>query len=378
MTKERSNGQLPGIWLIGIDIGYSAVKYFSPNGYGIFPYFARQRDADLGNIGTPSDAFIQYTDADTGEVWTVGSVAQDTLPLTDTSDSDQTLYGRSRYTKMFRVCTDTGLAFALTPNQYGSPDKKTIHVQSGLPPEHMDDEPMLREMLEGRHHFFLQVGSGSPVEYDFTIDNSHVDVMKQPMGSLFSVSIGENRRFVKEASSYFNGNVIVFDPGFVTLDIYPIQHNQVMPAETNDKLGMKQVLTETTTKIREKYGTRISVNALQRYLESGKFRCYDRKHFTSKEEPLDDILSEACVHVFEGAMEKLADACPLYEYDYLIVTGGTGAAWNDLIRDRLKGMETLKILNGNQNDPDISFVFANVRGYYMYRYLRLAKTVEGR
>ena len=55
------------------------------------------------------------------------------------------------------------------------------------------------------------------------------------------------------------------------------------------------------------------------------------------------------------------------EYDYLIITGGTSAAWRDMIRDYFSGMETLKIENGNKNGG-MKAIFANVRGYYMYRY----------
>ena len=64
---------------------------------------------------------------------------------------------------------------------------------------------------------------------------------------------------------------------------------------------------------------------------------------------------------------------PLYEYDYLIITGGTGAAWSSRIREILKDMETLKIVDGNCNDT-LPYVFANVRGYYMYRMTKMRAT----
>jgi molybdopterin biosynthesis enzyme len=63
---------------------------------------------------------------------------------------------------------------------------------------------------------------------------------------------------------------------------------------------------------------------------------------------------------------------PLYEYDYLIITGGTSAAWANRIRETLKDMETLKIINGNCND-NIPLIFANVRGYYLYRMTKLSQ-----
>lgn len=56
--------------------------------------------------------------------------------------------------------------------------------------------------------------------------------------------------------------------------------------------------------------------------------------------------------------------------DYLIVTGGTGESRFDMIEDALSGL-TVTVIKGNENAPDLPFVFSNVRGYYMSAYLRL-------
>ena len=56
------------------------------------------------------------------------------------------------------------------------------------------------------------------------------------------------------------------------------------------------------------------------------------------------------------------------DYKYLIITGGTGAAWYDKIKDYLKGMHTLQIIPGNVND-NTSMIYSNVRGYYLFRYV---------
>ena len=59
-------------------------------------------------------------------------------------------------------------------------------------------------------------------------------------------------------------------------------------------------------------------------------------------------------------------------HNYLVITGGTGAAWYNQIKDHFKDMNTLKIIAGNQND-NIPFIFSNVRGYYMAMYNKLIK-----
>jgi plasmid segregation protein ParM len=65
----------------------------------------------------------------------------------------------------------------------------------------------------------------------------------------------------------------------------------------------------------------------------------------------------------------------LFDHDYLVVTGGTGAAWNAYIKDYYKGLSNLTIIAGNQND-NIPYIFSNVRGYYMYLVSKLKRSVS--
>ena len=62
----------------------------------------------------------------------------------------------------------------------------------------------------------------------------------------------------------------------------------------------------------------------------------------------------------------------LQDVDYLVVTGGTGAAWFDMIKDFYKGLTSLTIINGTENE-NIPAIFANVRGYYMQQLNTLKK-----
>ena len=55
----------------------------------------------------------------------------------------------------------------------------------------------------------------------------------------------------------------------------------------------------------------------------------------------------------------------LIDYNYLLITGGTGAAWDDIIREYYQGMKNLTVISGEQNDR-LSPIFNNVRGYYLY------------
>lgn len=372
MTKitdnGRDNGTLNNEWLIGIDIGYSSVKVMSCNKYGVFP-FAAVPFKNNGYLGGQESDYITYSD-ENGEDWLVGRAAQEEF---DDTTSDRATFGRQRYDDpAFIVCARVGLALGLMPNKYGKVDGKKIVIQTGLPPKYKDDADILREVLSGQHKFSIQMGNFDRQEYDFEIKPENVFVTMQPLGSLYSVSINNARTFIPEAKNYLSKNLIVFDPGFGTFDLFYLKSHRIVDDQTFSDLGMKQVFTETANEISKKYHKTVSVSEMQKYLKTGEVTIYDRRRLASRLEPIEQILKEASDKICDKAIEKMVQVYPdIADVDYLIITGGTGEAWKDRIKERLKGLVKLTIIDGNQNADDLSFIYANVRGYYMYRYITI-------
>lgn len=367
------------VYLIGIDIGYSAVKCISENTAAVFSSFAIP-DNKMGTFGDLGSEFIRYRNLVTNECWLVGKIAASVLSDDDTSVSTHSLCRRDRFQDpMFRVITETGLGLACIKDKSETYKKKKIYVETGLPPRYMtkgaSDCEDLTEIIAGKHKFSLQLGQEKPVEFEMIISSDAVHIMPQPMGTLFSAAVNNEHEMLPIAADLLNKNVLIFDGGFGTLDLYPIKSHVIQQSETYDHLGMKRVIEETADVIRERFKKDISVPAMQKYLESGRFRWFEAKSFTTREEPLDKILEESSKNICDEAIEKTFQVYHVYEYDYLLVTGGTGAAWFEQIGEKLKNMETLSIISGAQNDslPDI---FSNVRGYYMFRYSDLASRKE--
>ena len=198
--------------------------------------------------------------------------------------------------------------------------------------------------------------------------------MAQPTGTLFSVATDNSHHFVKNAGDFFNKNVLIFDAGFGTLDIFPIRNNVVQDKQTFPEYGMRQVLNRTIKKIYDEYNTEVSLIGIQTCLGNGFVRCHDK--WKSHNEPFSDMLDEANREVCDEALERIGQIYSLYEYEYFVITGGTGAAWNELIRDKLSGIEGLKVVAGNQNDTNLPFTMANVRGYYMYMYKNVRELLK--
>lgn len=370
---ERNNGKIPGVWEIALDLGYSAVKTFSPNGIACFPSYAKRIDDSFQFAGNAPRESIVYRNLDTDEMWVVGEVAQNIMISGDTSDSEASLYGRERYSNaMYSVISDVGLGIASMENQYGAPGKDRIVIQTGLPEKYMGDEYELKDSLSGTHNFALRLGNGEWKKFHINVNKDDVFVMSQPKGTLFSVCINKDGRFHQDAAKYLSSSILVFDPGFGTLDLFPIVSGVVGKGETYSDLGMKRVLQETSKLIKENYNVDIPVPSMQKYLESGVVRYVNKKTFESKEYPFDKLLAEANNKVCDEAINRMVSAINLIDYNYMIVTGGTGAAWLYNIQEKFKNFSTLKIINGNQND-ELPFIYSNVRGYYLYRFNKLGK-----
>lgn len=378
----RNNGSTKNVFALAMDIGYSGVKVFAPYVVARFPSYARRISNEFDFVSGLNDNAMIYTDNVTGERWLVGEAAQAQINMKDTTDSESALYGRERYgMPMFSVLARCGLAMGMIDKDYKNafnPQEKTLVVQTGLPEKYLSmDKDLLVEILSGKHSFTLQIGK-HVIDFDFTLHEENVYVMSQPKGTLFSVCIGRDGNWHADAKKYMTSSVLVFDPGFGTLDIFPIRAGAVDGnGETFTNLGMKRVMQETLNKIKETSGVEISVPAFQKYLETGEYKYTDRRKLVSKSVPFDNLLKEASEQVCNEAIETMLSIFDIAEdYDYLIITGGTGAAWLNMIKEKFAGLETLKIIEGNQNDT-LPFVFSNVRGYYLYRFSQLLK-IHGR
>lgn len=365
---QKKNESVGNTWVVALDIGYSAVKVISNNANVCFPSYARKIDSPLLNLGDSNGTDIQYRDNSTGELWSVGAAAQEMISSDETRDSIAELYGRNRYfSDIFKVISEVGMGVGMLNNGYGSPNGKNLIVQTGLPPAYLkSDSSLLKESLAGEHNFSIKIGNKQWVNFEFTLPEENIGIMAQPMGTLFSIATDNTGKSIPEASKYFKSSMLIFDPGFGTLDVFNIRNRMIESTETFDNLGMKRVLSETCDAIMKKYGQEVSVPAMQKYLKTGEIKCRDRKTRSTKMVPFADLLEEANRKVCMEALAKIDNIYNgLYDHDYLVITGGTGSAWNEMIREYYKDMETLTIISGNQND-NLPCIFSNVRGYYLY------------
>lgn len=372
ILQPKQNPYVNKYWGISIDVGYSSVKMFSPNMIASFPSYAKRVPYGTADhpIGALERTSIAYRDENNNEYF-VGATAQDSVQVGDSDNSTASLYVRQRYlTPEFKAISRVGLALGMMRNSYGDPAGKILHVQTGLPPEYIKtDSDLLKVALQGEHNFSIKLGANNWINFSFEILPENIEIMPQPMGTLVSIASNNDGSKVPEAKKYFKSNLLIFDPGFGTLDTFEIGNNYLNSEKTWNNLGMRRVISETCNMIAEKYRTIIPVPAMQKLLGEGSFKTkYDPVTRQMKRIYFADILEEANRKVCEEALTTIDS---YYNYlqneDYLVITGGTGAAWFNMIKKYYSGNETLQIINGAAND-NIPAIFSNVRGYYMTQY----------
>lgn len=365
---ERKNESVDGIWTVALDIGYSAVKGFSNNMIYSFPSYCRKMTNQMLSFGDTNKTDIMYKDNETGEQWIVGTAAQEMITSDETRDSIAELYGRNRYfSDIFKVISRVGMGIGMLTNQYDTPNGKKLVVQTGLPPAYLKtDTVYIKEALSGHHNFSIKIGNKQWVSLQYDLAEDDIYVMPQPMGTLLSISTDNTGKTIPDAAKYFKSSMLIFDPGFGTLDVFNIRNKMIESSETFDNLGMKRVMQETSNLIMEKFHQEVPVPAMQKLLTTGEVKCFNRKERKTTMNDFSDLLERANEKVCYEALQKVDNIYNnLIDHDYLVVTGGTGDAWKAMITEYYSGMDSLKIISGNQNDM-LPTIFSNVRGYYLY------------
>lgn len=352
-------------FIIGLDAGYSSMKVFYENGYFCFPSYVKLITGDT--IEYPEKDDIIYEDLDTGEKYMVGRTAQKMVNSMSTNDTDGELYSRKRYNnKKFKILCNVAIGIALEDRK----DNRDIFIQTGLPSSYLEaDTAPLKKSLSKHAKFRLKKGTGKWSDViEFDIDPDKIDVKAQPCGSMYSILIRPDGKFVQNANKILFSNVLVLDIGFGTFDFYGVKSREVVCKDSIDDIGMRMVMTEVSKMIRQEYGEDIRLQALQNVLGKGYFTSVDEEEMSQTDHSVKELLKKANDIVFDRAMEQAkATTNAFRDYDYIIVTGGTGEAWFERIKAYFSKMK-FEIIAGNVNDT-LPFIYSNVRGYYLLRYM---------
>ena len=154
-------------------------------------------------------------------------------------------------------------------NQYGAPGDKEIVIQAGLPPLHLKKgKSEVQAIFQGRHRFSIKLGKQDWKDFDYEISEKNVFVMPQPLGSLISSSVDRDGRTIPNAMKFFRSSIMVFDPGFGTLDLFNVRNGNVVGSNTDPNGGMRKVFELTCDDIYAVYGIALTVPQLLTRLDT--------------------------------------------------------------------------------------------------------------
>lgn len=358
-------------WVIAVDVGFSSVKAMSPNKRYSFPSFVKKMDS---NLMTVNEEDIYYRDKD--GLFLVGSKAQDLVRADDTNDTNSSFDRNRYYTKEFSILARVAVAIGLMDND----ERKFISqlkpfVQTGLPAAYLkEDAPKIKGAFLQPGEYEVKIGSGRWMKFENNLKASDVSVMSQPAGTLNSIMFDDNGNERETAKNLMERNLIIADFGFGTFDPYGIINRKKVLEESVNDLGMKRVLEVASGYIYDDYHMDIRIPQMRKYMKDGYIKYVNIQEMESKKVPLDGYIEKACNEVAELAAKKMYELANYFkDYDVLIITGGTGAAWFNILKDKLSGLDSLMIIAGNDGNK-LPIYMANVRGYYMNAYRRQKKS----
>lgn len=363
---EHKSVSLPNDWIIGLDIGYSAVKGMAPNKVFCFPSYAMRVSDDKVILKEPSPTDILYRDEES--TWFVGNLAFNQVTSAEVVDSESEMFGRNRYdSDLFKVISRVGIAAGLMKNGIGECGKRKVSIQAGLPPKYKADGKYVKEALSGPCEFDLKIGKNGWQHFSYNIAPEDIYVMPQPLGSLICSTMTREGNQTQDAAKFMSTSLIILDPGFGTFDDYVVNMGVVNGSNTFSNLGMKEVFKRTVEKINEQYGEDIGIHELQKYLDEGTITVVNRREMRSQIVSFAGIMEEASKEVCNDAIRKMMSTHDyLKDVKYIIATGGTYDAWKSEIDAVLSRMQGITVISANRNVPELSNVYSNVRGYFYF------------
>lgn len=369
LPKIMGNNQYKAKTITGLDIGYSSTKGMGGDLAYCVPSIVKPiRDVRI--IGELKDTDIILEDHKTGMKYYVGGFAYEQMTNADIRKlNDELLYDRHWYqSEVFRVMAAAGIALGLPANY----DKTDIYVQTGLPCEYIDrDKDEIAEQLLHHYDISIQVGNSNPRELQFMPKD--VFVIEQPQGTLFGMMYNSRGELIPSRKKLLTTNTVIHDVGFGTEDDYSIRGNTNNFHKTYSDTSMKAVFDSVLDEVNPLLPVPMQAFELQKYLERGIIRFFDRQSMTNKEIEIGGLLNRYNERLNAKAISRLMRLCDDFvDTDTLIITGGTGESRMEAIRTMLKGLD-VEVLAGNENDPSLPFTFSNVLGYYMRAYHKLSR-----
>lgn len=368
-----------GIEPIAIDIGYDGTKTQSLYGRHTFPSLpvkmGLEEYLDDSGLGS-NETYIQYKDSD-DIVWFVGDLARNMIDNGRTYNEKE-LYGKERTeTPQYKVLLRTGIALSLIKNMEDlkKPNYKikcdNLKVITGLPDKWLNDTEKLISAFSGSHNFFIKVGGSEwiPVSFDLNVKEESKDifVISQPKGTIFSIATNVFGDIINPGLLLSN-NVLVFDGGFGTNDVYYSKKGQKADSTSFTDNSMRNVYEQTCRGIFKgtKENREVHIYELDTFIENNHKVTYSEGKDDKQVFDFKPIMERNIDYFANDVIDRLSTLYSKFQdVDYVICAGGTGEVYYPYFEKRIPS-NVIIAKKENQNNPAENFtpVFSNVVGFF--------------
>jgi len=251
-----------------------------------------------------------------------------------------------------RLVSDFVRVLAITAAGIYAEDGITMNVISGLPVAYLGhDNEAFAKTLQGEHNVVYHMPDGSLVGKRLNINA--VQLMPQPLGSVFNILMDENGRVVNRDLA--NQKVGVVDIGFKTTDFTVFDKMKYIErSSSTTDLGISRSFLAIAEKLKKESGVQVELYRLFDAVDSGHIKIKGKEYNIAN---LRDRVFEYAAREIVSTMDRLfADE---WDMDYLILTGGGAKALYEYIMP-LVNMDVLPF------DSSKDLRFNNVSGYLKY------------
>lgn len=367
--------------LIAIDPGFDAMKVIANGIHFKFPFSAVETDErKMSDYGGRKE-FILYKDR-SGATWRVGQYARTLMYENKSQQDDSTakLYTEERFISpeaAVGILSAIAKAIDLT-GLYNEQADLDIHLIVALPHSVRNKyAPTVAGLVSGAQRFYMTFDDGEEKEYRFNIVEQNVLTVSQTIAAILGETSDDNG-YIDESKYHYlaNGPTLVVDGGYYTMGLVPVSRGGSVDdehAESNTNYAMKNVnlgvakeIADTRPDIKH-YSVEYLLSQGEseiRYMDKGQNKVVSIDLSIIREKKLQNV----CNNFIRYLNKKYND---LIDFRYVLVTGGTGAAFFSQLLAYYKGTSVMDedhmllthpVLSGNELPIEFSVVTGAYKG----------------
>ena len=364
-----SNKQL----FVAVDPGFDSMKVVANGIVFKFPFNVVETDERKMTDYRLRDDFMLYQDSN-GGTYRVGQYARELV--FDNKSRVDSFYTEQRFiSEEFQVGLNTAIALAIEKN--GLCDNQSdldIYLMVALPHSCRETyAPTIIGLAAGTHKFKLRCGQDKDKVFRYRIAEKNVFTVSQTIASILGETSDDTGNVDEEKFFYLsNGPTLVLDGGYYTMGMVVVSRGGSVDeskTESDTRHAMSNVNQLIADAIKDK---RPDINhyaieyllgkddGIIRYMADGKAAVIDLHELRK------DKVKEVCTSLINYLDNKYDN---LLDFKYVLVTGGTGAAFYKQLLDfysstGLIDSEHLMLTTGMLNDKQYPVEFAIAIGAY--------------